>query len=106
MSSWALNNITAPDNYTPGSTLDTLPVLDHVNLDVSNQAIYWQLKLADPTSQLETTGQWDQEVFMFPGSRSLYRTGMVGIRIRAAVVAASLPAGSIQAQVTVEAIQA
>lgn len=105
MSSWALNNIPAPDNYTAASTLDQLPRLDHVNIDVVNGAIYWQLKLADPTSGLETTGQWDTEVFMLPGSKSLYRYGTVGIRIRAAIPAGQLPAGSTQAQVTVEAVQ-
>lgn len=103
MSSWALNNITAPDAYNAGSTLDLLPILDHVNLDVVNAAIYWQLKLSD--TGLEGQGQWDTEVFMLPGSRSLYRRGIVGIRIRAATPAAQLPSGSNQAQVTVEAIQ-
>lgn len=97
MSSWALNNITTPATYTAASTLEQLPVLDHVNLDVSNAAIFWQLKLTD-NSLLETMGTWDQEVFMLPGSRSLYRPGMVGVRVRSAN--AALPA-----QATIEAVE-
>lgn len=110
MGSWAINNVTAPDAYTPsgqvgGATLNNLPVLDHINIDVTNQAIFWQLQLTDPVALLETQAAWDQEVYMTPGSRSLYRPGMCGIRIRAALTAASLPAGAFQAQVTVEAVQ-
>jgi hypothetical protein len=104
MPSYALNNITAPDKYGKTSTLDPLPVLDHINIDVTNQAIYWSIK---QTNQLTTdlSGAWQPEVFMAPGSRSISRHGVVGIRIRAAVAAANLPAGSTQAQVTVEAVE-
>lgn len=103
MPSYMLNNITAPDQYQSTSTLDNLPVLDHVNLDVSNQGIFWSLK---QTSDLTTdiTGAWQPEVYMLPGSRILDRDGVVGIRIRAAIAAANLPAGGSQAQVTVEAV--
>lgn len=104
MTSFALNNITAPDNYTPAGTLDQLPILDHVNIDVTNSAIYWSIK---QTTDLTTpyTGTWQPEVFMLPGSRTIARAGIVGIRIRAAVPAAGLPTGGSQAQVTVEAVQ-
>ena len=108
MSSWSLNNITAPDAYTSGpggSTLDNLPVLDHVNIDVANGGIFWQLKLAAPGPVAPESGNWDNETFMLPGSRTLQRRGMVGIRVRAAVPVAQLPAGATQAAVTVEAIQ-
>ncbi len=101
--SWAINNLTAPDAYTPGSTLDNLPAISRVNLDVVNAAIYWQLKQANGTG-LSTEGSWGQEVFMLPGSRPLLRQNIIGIRFRAAVVAAQLPSGAAQAQVTVEAI--
>lgn len=99
---WALNNLTAPDSYTPQATLDNLPVLDHVNLDVSNQAIYYQLKIT--RSLVEALGDWDLEVFQAPASRSLYRQGITGVRFRAAIPSAQLPAGASQAQVTLEAI--
>lgn len=101
--SWAINNLTAPDTYTPASTLDGLPRISRANLDVVNAAIYWQLKQANGTG-LATEGTWGQEVFMTPGSRPLLRAGIVGIRFRAAVTAAQLPSGASQAQVTVEAV--
>lgn len=104
MSSFALNNITAPDNYTAASTLESLPVLDHVNLDVSNQAIYWSLKQSNDLAT-GVTGAWQPEVFMLPGSRVLRRQGMIGIRVRAATAAANLPTGATQAHVTVEAVE-
>lgn len=99
---WALNNITAPDAYSASSTLTNLNGVTRINIDVSNAGIYWQLQVAAGTG-LYTEGSWDTEVFMSPGSRSLFRSNVTGVRIRAAVPAASLPAGSSQAQVTVEA---
>jgi hypothetical protein len=97
--SYALNAITAPDNYGPGSTIEGVPI-KRINLDVANQAIYWQLK----SSTAGVGGVWDAtEVFMLPGSRTLLRRA-VGIRIRAAIPAASLPAGAMQAVATVEAV--
>lgn len=99
---WALNNITAPDAYSPASTLLNLNGVTRINIDVTNQGIYWQLQRSTG-SGLFTEGSWDQEVFMANGSRSLFRAGVTGVRVRAAVPAASLPAGSSQAQVTVEA---
>lgn len=104
MPSYAINNLTAPDQYTQAGTLSPLPLLDHVNLDVANAAIYWSI---NQTNALTTdlSGSWQPEVFMLPGSRTLARVGMVGIRVRAAVKAANLPTGQPQAQVTVEAIE-
>lgn len=105
MPSYALNNITAPDNYNKASTLWPLPILDRINIDVANGGIYWSIA---QTNSLTTdrSGAWQPEVFMSPGSRTLSRAGAIGIRIRAAIPAASLPAGSSQAQVTVEAVEA
>ncbi|HET7047859.1 MAG TPA: hypothetical protein VFI54_06265 [Solirubrobacteraceae bacterium] len=103
--SWALNNITAPDAYTSASTLQNLPFPGRVNLDVTNQAIYWQLQQASGPTGMNTEGTWQREVFMGPGSRTLFRAGVRGIRVRAAVPAASLPAGATQARVTIEAIE-
>lgn len=110
MSSFALNNITAPDNYTNAATLVGqggvgLPSISRVNIDVSNGGIYWQLLLAQQIQTTDQSGSWDQEVFMATGSRSISRLGIVGVRVRAAVPAANLPAGQSQAQVTVEAVQ-
>jgi len=107
--SWALNNITAPDSYTNTSTLQNLPVLDHINIDVYNAAIYWQPKEVLGATNIgitapDTLGTWGTEVYMTPGSRSIIRPGLVGIRVRAAVLAANLPYGTSQAQTTIECV--
>ena len=99
--SQALNLLTAPDNYTPAATIEGVPI-HRVLLDVANQAIYWNLKL---TAGGVPGGQWDgTEVLMFPGSKQIIRPGIVGVRVRALNPAASIPAGSFQAVVTVEAV--
>lgn len=101
---WAINNLTAPDAYSAASTLDNLGGVSSVNLDVVNQAIVWQIKQVTSRSGLFTEGTWQEETFMLPGSRSIYRAGIRGIRFRASVPAAQLPAGASQAQVTIEAV--
>lgn len=113
MASFTLNNVTAPDAYTPGTptptqpvvaTLDLLPILDHVNIDVVNAAIYWSIKQVSSSDPV-LGGSWQPEVFQLPGSRTIRRLGIVGIRFRAAIPAAQIPAGGFQAQVTIEAVQ-
>jgi hypothetical protein len=99
----SINALTAPDAVGPSSTIDTGRLIDHVNVDVVNQAILWSSKEsvgpADPQF-----AAWGPEVYMLPGSRSIKRPGLVGFRFRAAVTAANLPAGTVQAVVTVEAV--
>lgn len=104
MPSYALNNLTAPDAYTQASTLYPLPVLDHINLDVANQAIYWSICETNALTS-DLSGAWQPEVFMAPGSRTIVRPNMIGIRVRAAVRASQLPVGQPQAQVTAEGVQ-
>jgi hypothetical protein len=118
MPSYSLNNFTAPDAYlAPGATgtnsraqttgpatLQMLPLLDHVNIDVANGGIYFSLLLANSLDANASGGSWQPETFMLPGSKSLTRSGLVGIRVRAAVTGANLAAAATQAQVTVEAI--
>lgn len=101
----ALNNITAPDQYTGAATIDTGGWVDWVNLDVVNAAIYWQVKQASRKYDTAAKSTWQAEVFMLPGSRTINRPGITGIRIRAAIALAQLPAGSHQAQVTAEVVQ-
>jgi hypothetical protein len=101
---WAINNLTAPDSYTTASTLQNLPYPPAVNIDVANSAIYWQVQQVLSRSGLATEGTWQEETFMLPGSRSIYRPGIRGFRFRAAVPAASLPSNATQAQVTAEAV--
>jgi hypothetical protein len=103
MGSWALNNITAPDFYTDAATLNNLPWPQRINLDVANQAIWWQVSEVDARA-LYTEARWTGETYMTPGSRTLLRAGLRGIRFRAAIPAAQIPAGTYQAQVTAEAI--
>lgn len=107
MASWAINQQVAPDEYgtdAQSGVLDRLPVLDHVNVDVANQGIYWSLKQTDDLDPRQS-GSWQPEVYMAPGSRTLSRAGMVGVRFRAAVPAAQLSPGVLQAVVTVEAVE-
>jgi hypothetical protein len=95
--SWVLNNVTTADGYTSGNTLDGLPFPSRINLDVANAAIYWQLKQSSHGPGLYTGGTWGPETFMLPGSRSLFRAGVRGFRVRSAKP-------STPAQVTVEAV--
>lgn len=93
-------SLTAPDHYTAASTIEGV-MLDRINLDVLNQAIYWQLKLGFGAG----SGNWEAaEKKMTPGSRTISRPGITGIRVRAAVPAAQLPPGFPQAIVDVEAV--
>jgi len=99
----SLNNVTAPDAYTQAATIDSGMFVDRINLDVANQAIIWQLKESargGPPGQ----ASWQAEVLMLPGSRTLTRPFVTGLRFRAATLAANLPAGATQAAVTVELV--
>ena len=100
----ALNNVTAPDAYAANATLDTGNWIDHVNVDVTNAAIYWQIKQASRPGDAPQMSTWQAEVFMLPGSRVIDRPGITGFRFRGAIPAAQLPAGSSQAQVTAELV--
>ena len=99
----ALNAVTAPDAYTPSSTLAPGVFLDHFNIDVANQAIYWQPFVA-PANGTAGMAVWGAEVYMPPGSRSITRDYLCGARFRAAIPLASLPAGGKQAVVTLEVV--
>lgn len=120
MPSFVINNLTAPDNYivivgppptppvaTTPSTLDLLPICDHVNIDVLNSPILWAVKEARQPWGMEQQGDWQVEVFMVPGSRTIYNRGggIIGFRFRAYVLAANIVAPQLQAQVTIEAVQ-
>ena len=100
----ALNAITAPDAYATTSTIDGGQFIDHFNIDVANQAIYWQMKQASRPFDGPQMATWQAEVYMLPGSRTITRPAMTGARFRAATPAASLPAGATQAVVTLEVV--
>jgi hypothetical protein len=100
---WSLNNVTAPDAYSTAATLQNLPYPSRINLDVFNQGIYWQLQETHGTGTF-TEATWGSETYMAPGSRTLLRSNVRGVRVRAAIAAANLPAGQSQAQFTLEAV--
>ena len=99
----AINALTAPDAYSAASTIDPGLRIDHFNIDVSNQPIYWQYKQTTFPAATPGMATWGAEVYMIPGSRSIFRGGLAGVRFRAAIPKASLPVGATQAIVTVEA---
>lgn len=103
-SNYALNNVTAPSPApTLASTLVVGVFVDHFNIDVTNAAVYWQLQgVALPTGTPQNA-DWTPfvAVQMIPGSRTISRVGVTGIRFWA-VNAAANP----QAIVTVEAVVA
>ncbi len=99
----AINNITAPDNYTQQSTIDPGRKIDYLTLIVANQGIFFTLKEYTPPQEARA-GYDTAEVYMPPGSRTIDRDTLCGIKVRAAIAAGSLPAGSSQAVVTVEAV--
>lgn len=97
----AINALTAPDQYDAASTLDTGRFVNWFNIDVYNQAIYWSIKQAAPR-QTPGMAQWGPDIYMGPGSRTIQRVYVAGMRFRAAIKAANLPAGAAQAVVTLE----
>ena len=100
----AINNLTAPDAYGPTSTLDPGNWVHHFNLDVTNQAIYWSIRQASRPTDSPGMAAWGPDVYMLPGSRMIIRPYLVGLRFRAAIPQANLPAGSQQARVTLESV--
>ncbi len=105
----AINQTVAPDQYIPGgqpgaSTIESGRFMDHANLDVVNGGIYWSVRITDQPGGSPGLGQYGGEVYMGPGSRTISRANMSGVRFRAAIPLANLPAGQFQALVTLEAI--
>lgn len=107
--SYPLNNVTTADTYTAANTIDVVALIGkfagqlreadldellcvRANIDVTNAAIFWQVKLGlEPFSR--------PEVFMPPGSRSLNRRLISGLRVRSGTPAKP-------AQVTFELVRA
>lgn len=92
----ALNNITAPDNYTAGSTL-ACPKTARVRLVVNNNSIYWR-RGRQPAGGGGIF--YEAEEFLLPGVYSLDEICEV-VQIRAAIAAAKLTSEEKVAQVTV-----
>lgn len=97
-----LNQIVAPDTYTLAASIQGTPI-SRILIDVANQSIFWQLMRAVGGLPV---GDWEAvETAMLPGSRQITRPGIVGVRVRAKIPLAQIPAGTFQAVVTVEAIK-
>jgi len=85
--SWQEVTTTTYMVVVPPSTIDNVSI-NRIRLEVTNQAIYWQSKIP-----IGTSGHWDTiEHHMLPGSRIITER-MQGIRVRAGVLSANLPAG-------------
>lgn len=97
--SYVIPALTAPDGYTTLSTIQPGVELDRFIVDVANGAIYWQLAFGPGLGNWEGT-----ETPMIPGSRVILERAK-GIRFRAFTPLASLPAGQLQAVVTVRAVE-
>jgi len=98
--SYWINNATAPDNApTYASTLDNLPLIDHIVLNINNAAIYWSIKLSDNYLGHDKFGAWQPYILAIPQTIILYRSNAVGFKFYAAVPGLAKPA-----QVTVEAV--
>ena len=98
MPTYALINVTAPDAYNAASTLDNLPVCNQVVIQLVNQAVYYQIReVADHATLTRDLPDWSDERFLAPSVAMLSSRRFRGIRFRAAVKAANVPAGSSQA---------
>lgn len=91
--SWALNNVTSENAYSEKTTLET-GLAKRASISVFNASILYQV-LTEPERGMKGLAIWQPEVFLAPGSLSIGRRGLYGIRFRSAV--AGKPA-----QVTVE----
>jgi hypothetical protein len=92
----ALNNITAPDEYDEGSTIEASGSTT-VRLTVNNQSIYWQRGSGPPGGAVN----WNEpEEFLPPGIYS-FEESCDAVRVRAAVKASALPPAAKVAQVSV-----
>lgn len=100
----AINALTAPDAATAASTLTPGAWVDHINIDVVNQAIYWRVQEAPYSAAPSRAGSWTMPVYMIPGSRTIRRANINGVQFWAAIAAAALPAGAYQAVVTIEVV--
>lgn len=81
--SYALNNITTANGYTPANTLQDLPSSSKVNGQIANAAVYVQVQRRWGSNV--GPGYWDPEVFLTPQKFNWARFGLCGVRVRSAV---------------------
>lgn len=92
--SWALNNVTTKDKYEAATTIET-GLAKRATIDVYNKAIFVSV-LTEPRG-VKGQAQWQPERFAAPGSLTLARKGLFGVRVRSAVKGEA-------AQVTIEVL--
>lgn len=95
-----LNNVEAPDEYADSATLET-PGAGELRVSIANQAVYMQKRdrLTVPPGTTAKAVPWSQEEFLEPAFYTFW--DLDGVRFRAATKKASLPAGGVQARVTI-----
>jgi hypothetical protein len=91
----ALANFTAPDAYSEKVGFLRCQDTVRVRLNVSNQSVFWRRGAGMVGGNV---GNWEAEEELPPGRYSL-NDRCDAIQIRAAIPAASLPPGALQAQV-------
>lgn len=92
-----LPNFTAPDEYSESTGFLRCQETVRVRINVSNQSIFWRRGSGLVGGNV---GNWEPEEELPPGRYSLNDL-CDAIQVRAAVPAAKLPVGSLQAQVSV-----
>lgn len=92
----ALENFTAPDDYSEGVGYLRCQDTVRVRINVSNQSIFWRRGVGMAGGGV---GNWEPEEELPPGRYSLNDL-CDAIQIRAALPAGQLPPEAIQAQVS------
>lgn len=81
--SYPLNNVATVDGYVTVNTLDNIPTVARVNIEVLNAGIYYQLRASEAGPRIQAA-DWNPEVRLNPSRNSLDRV-TTGIRVRSAV---------------------
>jgi hypothetical protein len=92
-----LENFTAPDAYSEAVGFLRCQGTVRVRINVANQSIFWRRGSGAAGGNV---GNWEPEEELPPGIYSL-NDSCDAIQVRAALPAASLPVGSLSAQVNV-----
>lgn len=79
---YSLNNATPGVAYAATATLEGLEPCVKVNFAVSNGLVFYQIKTASFGIH-GASGTWLPEVALVPGSKSVTRNGITGVRVRA-----------------------
>jgi hypothetical protein len=95
----SLGNFTAPDEYSESVGFLRCPSTVRVRLNVSNQSIFWRRGFSPIGGQGIV---WEEEEEQ-PPIRASFNDKCDVIQVRAAIPAAQLPEGVLQAQVNIAA---